>query len=754
MPVYDFSTLSPCDFEELSRDLLQEELRITLESFKTGRDQGIDLRYSKGDGKLVIQCKHYLGSGYAKLKYVLQNDELPKIARLKPDRYILTTSVGLSPSNKDELLSLLQPHCRSTEDILGQGDLNNLIGKFPLVERKHFKLWLPSVTVLQRLLNNRVFAESAVAIDEIQRQLSLFVPSDAVQRGLSLIDQHGYCLLTGIPGIGKTTTARILIAHHIEQDWEAFCVTSDIGAAFDVFTPEDKQIFLYDDFLGQTSLAEKFVKNEDQQLLNLVHACQKTPATKRLVLTTRDHLFAQALQEHERLAKSNLSLSECAIALVDYTKPIRAKILVNHLYVYGVASEVCTEFVESGVAKATINHENYNPRIVESVCELQVSDPDNAADFGSHFLRMLEDPQEIWRHAYSRQLSESARQLLLLFAVLGNHALVSALQDSFEAYCIHKGSTLVGIRDRFRGALRELEGNFIAITPLGGTTFITYHNPSIKDFTDRQLAEEPYFLRDVLNSCPFDKPLLEAARLLMQARPVQVTAQELLAAVNRSDCETATRMIQLRSGEYYRYPHDLAESLLLWLRWICELSTPGDDTQNSILRKVETFLQSGNYSCQRLDDLTTLYSEFAVIAKGNSAASISPLDFVATYKDVCRNPKDFVAFRELVEGFEGSEPVQAELRRLFCDVVCEWLDQSIDRSDSSEEAFSAIAQATDAAASLGLDPDLQVYQDRAEVLSEREEHEADQRRDEFEEYRFDNQDQESEVDDILDSMKS
>jgi len=44
--MYDFRTLSPLDFEELVRDLLQAELQIRLESFSPGRDQGIDFRFA------------------------------------------------------------------------------------------------------------------------------------------------------------------------------------------------------------------------------------------------------------------------------------------------------------------------------------------------------------------------------------------------------------------------------------------------------------------------------------------------------------------------------------------------------------------------------------------------------------------------------------------------------------------------------------------------------------------------------------
>ena len=45
--VYDFKQLRPADFEDLTRDLLQQHWHVLLEAFKTGRDQGINLRYSE-----------------------------------------------------------------------------------------------------------------------------------------------------------------------------------------------------------------------------------------------------------------------------------------------------------------------------------------------------------------------------------------------------------------------------------------------------------------------------------------------------------------------------------------------------------------------------------------------------------------------------------------------------------------------------------------------------------------------------------
>jgi hypothetical protein len=139
---YDFTAcLSPFDFELLSKDLLEAELGVRLENFSEGRDQGIDLRYAPCAGshartmldarheppELIIQCKRY--SKYSDLKSALKNVELPKITRLNPSRYIVTTSVSLSPQQTDEIKDILSPFVLSTDDIYGRDRLNSLLCK-------------------------------------------------------------------------------------------------------------------------------------------------------------------------------------------------------------------------------------------------------------------------------------------------------------------------------------------------------------------------------------------------------------------------------------------------------------------------------------------------------------------------------------------------------------------------------------------------------------------------------------------------
>jgi hypothetical protein len=111
MPNYDFLNLSPDEFEELTRDLLQKKLKVFIQSFKSGRDKGVDLRFAYDDSKSsIVQCKRY--KDYTSLKSKLEI-ESNKVKKLKPKQYILVTSAPLSDPNKQEIKKLFAPYIKS-----------------------------------------------------------------------------------------------------------------------------------------------------------------------------------------------------------------------------------------------------------------------------------------------------------------------------------------------------------------------------------------------------------------------------------------------------------------------------------------------------------------------------------------------------------------------------------------------------------------------------------------------------------------
>ena len=331
MSDYDFRSLSPHDFELLCRDILQKPLGVQLESFTAGRDCGIDFRYRWGDVNLIVQCKHYAASGYKALSRVLAGKERKKLDKLKPTRYILATSVGLTPKRKEVLLGILAPYCLGLADILGRDDINNLLTQYPDVERQHFKLWLTSVTVLERVLVAGIFSESDRHLERIRQRLCRYVPNPSFERAQAILKKSHFCIVAGIPGIGKTMLAEVLLTDLVDRHgFSAYRITNDLSELRSIKNPQSRQAFYFDDFLGKTAL-DKLQKNEDQALVELMEEVAENP-NWRFILTTREYILNIAQQRYEAFAHPPVEFRMCVINLSDYTRPARAKILYNHIY--------------------------------------------------------------------------------------------------------------------------------------------------------------------------------------------------------------------------------------------------------------------------------------------------------------------------------------------------------------------------------------------------------------------------------------
>lgn len=513
MADYDFASLSPIDFERVVRDLLQKELDLTLETFALGRDKGIDLRHlATESGDLVGQCKHWLRSGYRSLLRHLENTELPKIRVLNPDRYVLATSVPLTPSNKREIRKVLRPFVKTDSDILGQDDLNNLLGKFPEVETAHFKLWLTSVHVLRRVLQSGLIQRSAKLAQDIQKQSRLYVHNESYPRAMEILEEESACLIVGIPGIGKTMLARVLCLHYGSRDFEVIEISNDIDEGFRSFEKGRPQIFYYDDFLGQTSLAEKLNKNEDSRLVSFVELVRETP-NKRFVLTTREYILQHARGTYERLTTA-FPVTNCVVSLNDYTRYHRAEILYNHIYFSSLQRESIDAMLDNGNYLRVIGHRNYSPRLVELLIRQADDQAWEAHEFLGRFMSVLENPRDLWAHAYEHQLSPVEQSILLMLLTLGGEASIPDLKSATQFYC---GTRAIDCDEGiFTRGLSTLEGTFVRFSretadwsfgqPYRSGASISvaqFANPSITDFLIRLLDSRSTVVRQLIVGATF-----------------------------------------------------------------------------------------------------------------------------------------------------------------------------------------------------------------------------------------------------------
>jgi len=737
MPEYSFATLSSLDFEYLVRDLLQKHLDCHLESFKSGRDGGVDLRHAKvNGGKCIIQCKRFVETSFRKLKSEIEK-ELPKLKKLQPSRYILCTSLPLLPQHKDQLRDVLSPYCKSTADIFGNEDLNNLLGKWEEIERKHFKLWLCSEPILQKVLKSEIFNRTALSIEEIQQRISMFVPTNAVERARSCLEQKGYCLIVGIPGIGKTTTAEILLSLHVDEGWELVFITN-AAHGIEVLRKEGRQVVYYDDFLGQTSLDEKLDKNEEDDISRLVKYCSRRPQQKRFLLTTREYLLERATQVHEKLKRSDLSLSQCTIQLQDYTKHIRAHILINHLFFFEVKRSICQDLVEKGIARRIVDHPNYNPRVIEEMCLKYQSQDYTTSTFSQDFIRFLDDPKVIWESAYDGQLSNDAKELLITFASLGEMTDQVTLKTAFQAFS-QAGVDPLNFEMRFRKAIRELDGSFVAtrLAPYNRETTFHYHNPSVKDFTD-SIISQPDVAREIAYRSVFHSQLSngDAWKSLAADKLVHVVSRNL----NSTD------------PKYTSY----AKRLCFWIER-CVSEPKLGVLSEEIAALAERYLlsyESTNDSCESLIAIYDFLKEY----RGTSF-SCDINKFFAVLKDRVSEADDFVVLKLFVDGLpdETAERLQGKLKEYFICFASSQLSNVADQAESASDANEAIDSILSVIPYFGMDVgdlvDLQAAYDTQARLDEQEQMEADMRREEYKEMRDTERSGEAEIDDILDSLR-
>ena len=228
---FDFNILEPKEFENFTADVVTARESRSTDSFTivhtqfSGRDYGIDFKIN-GD-EIIGQAKRY-----SRESSLLSNlkKEVIKVKAIAPKRYILVLSLPMSFQRREELKQLFHPFILSSADVIDATDLNRLLEQHPNILLRHNKLWISSTTILaeviektvSKALHNQSRKGSAVELKEISVVNNYFVSTKFFPRSIEIIKKKHFLIITGDPGIGKTTLAHALchyfFEHHAYKD--------------------------------------------------------------------------------------------------------------------------------------------------------------------------------------------------------------------------------------------------------------------------------------------------------------------------------------------------------------------------------------------------------------------------------------------------------------------------------------------------------------------------------------------------------
>jgi len=513
MTDYDFKSLNDKEFEILCADLLGEVQERRFERFKAGKDAGVDGRYFTDQGKeVVLQCKHWSNTPLAQLIRALSNIEKPKLDKLKPHRYLLAVSNPLSRADKKAIHRALSPYVVSESDIYGKEDLNDLLKDKAHIEKRHYKLWLHSSSVLGHIFNNAILGRSAFSLEEI-RSSSRYVVTANHEAALKKLERLGVVIITGEPGVGKTTLADHLCLYYVTKGFDYLKIANDIQEAEAAFDPESKQVIYFDDFLGRNYL-EALKGHEGNHITQFLRRIA-TNKNKRFVLTSRSTILNQGKFLIDSFEHDNVQKNEYELRIQSLTELDKAQILYNHIWHSGLENEYIDQLYLNRRYREIIKHKNFNPRLISYITDatrLETCPPDN---YWNYIIRSLMNPSQVWDNPFNAQQDDFGRAIILL-VVLNGYALgENVLAEAYHRFlALPENQNLQGRRD-FQSNIRLLTGSFLnrTVSPQG-PSIIDLFNPSIGDYVLERYAGDIVALRIGIQS-------LRTLRALITLRSLQ-----------------------------------------------------------------------------------------------------------------------------------------------------------------------------------------------------------------------------------------
>lgn len=495
--MYNYSDLNDVEFEELCKDIMKKKLNMDLRTFSRGKDRGIDIRNSENN--IIIQVKHYYKSLYSTLKKELLN-ELEKVKKLNPKQYYICVSQSLSPMQIDEVYKMFDKYMDSDANIITIKEIDDFLNKEENQEvvNKHYKLWLSSSKVLDKIGQNDIFIDCESLISDINEEVRYFVKTNMFDKCLEILENERLIAIVGMPGVGKTTTSKMLILKYVEKGYIVrHSTNNDIANLKKSISsnPDVKEIILLDDCLGQHYL--KMEEKQENEIISLIKYVN-LHKNKILIMNSRITIFNEAKERSEEfnsiVEDKKIKIYTINMNNIDFVE--KAKILYNHLYFNQIENEYFEEIKKDKRYLRIVKHRNYNPRIIQNITKKSKVNMEKR-EYYNYILECLENPQYIWKNEFYNRIEKEDRILLLVLYSLSDEMVnYSLLEKAFNSRI--EEESIDTSKNCFSEVIKRLNESMIRIIIKGKDRYISVLNPSVNDFLSEEFNRNKIELHNIL----------------------------------------------------------------------------------------------------------------------------------------------------------------------------------------------------------------------------------------------------------------
>lgn len=491
-------------FEQFANELVSNLFRKKIYTFAQGPDGGIDGVDDSQTPSIIVQSKRYqFRTSSSSLKDKVLK-ELKKIKTLATKnewedfQYIIVTSENLTPSAKKAIRDAAGKMMTSDQNILTEIELGELASNTELapIYRKYNLIPGNLIEQLQSLEQQSIDTETTASFSDFDVQY--VAQTGALELAYRTLVAERMVMITGNPGVGKSTTCRLLeLMFYSRKDAKFSIITrgiDEIQSVIDLYTHNFRKnssnlVVLFDDFLGRNT-----VEATDSQINRIIKliSISKTLENLYIILNSRTQILKDAgirnLLLQNYTDNINFEKENIVIDLDELTDIEKAKILrLNIMRMFDKLDDSDKKSLanlyetirKSKNYLSIIHHKNFNPRLIEQI-SMQWRLAKQKGNYFDFIKNVLNNPRKIYDELFDKLLPEEKYYLLLLF-LFGDlsHPGVSseALKRAYDALELLTTNDSRQTADLLIGSWTKsyLKGN-------KNINFIGFSNPSITDY--------------------------------------------------------------------------------------------------------------------------------------------------------------------------------------------------------------------------------------------------------------------------------